>query len=264
MLYNYKVINQGCRSPHKIMFKTDGSVHHGGIQNELDTIDFLNSIGRYQQLVEHRGGTGQKADAVCEKNISIKRKKGIKNGSFDWCNTSIYNDTFGDHFTKFLEDVKQHRQLPRQLREVAVDFMRDDFNNLCESALDNIDKQALITMLVDIFSKQSGYDIVINDTESKEVFIFESENHPVWTAIKQGYSIELVSTKRAKSSRKIVFRNGNYVINTGLRLRVTSNNGINAFLGLSKANKNSQIVVKLQQDAVGQLVKDANADVYNY
>ena len=79
-----------------------------------------------------------------------------------------------------------------------------------------------------------------------------------------GYDVELVSTKRAKSSRKIVFKNGNHVINTGLRLRVTSNNGINAFLGLSKANKNSQVVVKLQQDAVGQLVKDANADVYNY
>lgn len=246
-------------------FKTDGSVHHGGIQNELDTIDFLNSINRYQQAVEHRGGTGQKADAAAgEKMISIKRKKGIKNGSFDWCNTSIYNDTFKGHFTQFLEDVKEHRQMPQQLREVAVDFMRNDFNNLCESALDSIDKQALITMLVDIFSKQTGYDIVINDTESKDVYIFEAEAHPVWTAIKQGYTLELVSTGRAKSSRKIVFKNGNHVINTGLRLRVTSNNGINAFLGLSKANKNSQVVVKLQQDAVNQLVKDADAEHYNY
>ena len=264
MLYHYKVINQGCRSPHQIMFKTDGSVHHGGIQNELDTIDFLNSIERYQQLVEHRGGTGQKADAVCEKYLSIKRKKGIKNGSFDWCNTSIYNDTFGDHFTKFLEDVKQHRQLPVELREVAVTFLRNDLNNLCETALESLSADRLIALLKDIFSKQEGYDIVINDTESREVFIFAAEQHPVLAAIEQGYIPELVSTRGAKSSRKIVFRKGNETINTGLRLRVTSNNGINAFLGLSKANKNSQIVVKLQQDAVGQLVKDANADVYNY
>jgi len=247
------------------MFKTDGSVHREGIQNELDTIDFLNSINRYQQLVEHRGGTGQKADAAAGKKlITIKRKKGIKNGSFDLCNTSIYNDIFKGHFTQFLEDVKEHRQMPKQLREVSVDFMRNDFNNLCESALDNIDKQALITILVDIFSKQAGYDVVINDTESKDVYIFESEAHPVWTAIRMGYDVELVSTKRAKSSRKIVFKNGNHVINTGLRLRVTSNNGINAFLGLSKANKNSQVVVKLQQDAVDQLVKDVNAEHHTY
>lgn len=248
-------------------YKTDGSVHYGGVQNELDTIDFLNNINRYQQLVEHRGGTGQKADAAAgDKMISIKRKKGIKNGSFDWSNTSIYNDTlkFKGHFAQFIEEVKEHRQMPKQLRQVAVDFMRNDFNNLCESALDNIDKQALITMLVDIFSKQTGYDIVINDTESKDVYIFEAEAHPVWTAIKQGYTPELVSTGRAKSSRKIVFKNGNHVINTGLRLRVTSNNGINAFLGLSKANKNSQVVVKLQQDAVNQLVKDADAEHYTY
>jgi hypothetical protein len=47
-------------------------------------------------------------------------------------------------------------------------------------------------------------------------------------------------------------------VDCGLRIRVTSNNGIKAFLGLSKANKNSSIVLKLQQDRVDQLV--ANAD----
>ena len=75
---------------------------------------------------------------------------------------------------------------------------------------------------------------------------------------------ELITSRGAKSSRKIVFKKGDDVINTGLRIRVTSNNGINAFLGLSRANKNSQIVVKLQQDAVGQLVIDANANHYTY
>jgi hypothetical protein len=50
----------------------------------------------------------------------------------------------------------------------------------------------------------------------------------------------------------------------GLRLRVTSNNGINAFLGLSKANKSSQVVVKLQQDDVKNLVQKTNSQVYDY
>ena len=119
-------------------------------------------------------------------------------------------------------------------------------------------------MLVDIFSKQSGYDIVINDTKSKKIHIFKSEDHPVWTAIQKGYTPELESSRRAKTSRKIVFKNGEHTINTGLRLRVTSNNGINDFLGLSKSNKNSKIVVKLQQDSIAQLVKDIDAEVYSY
>ena len=246
-------------------FKTDGSVHYDGVQNELDTIAFLNTLDRYDQEVVHYGGTTQKADAKAgDKCISIKHKKGIKNGSYDYANTSIYNGMFNTHFDKFLSEVKEHREMPQQLREVAVDFMRKDFNDLCESALESIDKDALVSMLVDIFSKQSGYDIVINDTQSKEIYIFKSEDHPVWTAIKMGYTPELVSGRGAKSSRKIVFKNGNYVINTGLRIRVTSNNGINAFLGLSRANKNSQIVVKLQQDSIAQLVKDSYAEVYSY
>jgi len=31
-----------------------------------------------------------------------------------------------------------------------------------------------------------------------------------------------------------------------------------------RANKNSQIVVKLQQDSIAQLVKDSGAEVYSY
>lgn len=246
-------------------FKTDASVHYNGIQNELDTIAFLNTLDRYDQEVKHYGGTKNKADAKAgDKCISIKHKKGLKNGSYDYANTSIYNKIFNTHFDEFLSEVKEHRNMPQQLREVSVDFMRKDFNNLCESALESIDKNELISMLVDIFSKQSGYDIVINDTQSKKVYIFKSEDHPVWTAIKMGYIPELVSIRGAKSSRKIVFKNGNHVINTGLRIRVTSNNGINAFLGLSKSNKNSQVVVKLQQDSIAQLVKDSYAEVYSY
>jgi len=247
------------------MYSTDGSVHHGGVQNELDTIEVLNTLDRYTEEVKHYGGTTQKADAKSgDKCISIKRKKGIKNGSYDYANTSIYNHIFNGHFTQFLEEVKEHRDMPQQLREVSVEFMRKDFNALCSSALDSIQSDELILILNDIFSKQSGYDIVINDTNTREVFIFDAESHPAINALKNGYIPELVTARGAKSSRKIVFKKGDDVINTGLRFRVTSNNGITAFLGLSKANKNSQVVVKLQQDAVGQLVIDANAKRYTY
>jgi len=54
------------------------------------------------------------------------------------------------------------------------------------------------------------------------------------------------------------------VYDCGLRLRVTSNNGINAFLGTSKANRNSQVVIKLQQDKVKQLLQQVGARVTVY
>ena len=74
--------------------------------------------------------------------------------------------------------------------------------------------------------------------------------------LNQGFVAELVEGK-GSTSRKVVLRKGEFVHDTGLRLRVTSNNGIKAFLGISKANKSSQVVLKLQQDKVQELVNGA-------
>ena len=98
------------------MFKTDGSVHHGGVKNEDQTIQILNELKIYSSTVEKRGGTTQKADAVAgDKKISIKRKEGIANGSFDWFNTSKYNDALGNTFDAFLSTMKEMRSMPKDL-----------------------------------------------------------------------------------------------------------------------------------------------------
>jgi hypothetical protein len=79
----------------------------------------------------------------------------------------------------------------------------------------------------------------------------------------------LISARRRAmiltQAKETMFKtDGKNTYNVGLRLRVTSNNGINAFLGLSKANKSSQVVVKLQQDDVKNLVQKTNSQVYDY
>jgi hypothetical protein len=43
-------------------------------------------------------------------------------------------------------------------------------------------------------------------------------------------------------------------VNTHLRLRLVTNNGVTALLGLSEANKNSILTLKIQQDAVAALL----------
>jgi hypothetical protein len=248
------------------MFKTDGSVHHEGVQNEKDTIKILNKLKIYENKVERRGGTKQKADAVSgSKQIGIKRKKGIQNGSFDWFNTSQYNSVLGDIFQSFLENVKEFRFLPKSILEddTFVNQVRDKFNVLCETCLNNLTSEDVATIIQQgMKDTLSGFDIVVNDCETKSLFIFPFENHLVNQYLNSNYTITLQG--KGKSSRKVIFSDGIHTYDCGLRIRITSNNGINAFLGMSKSNKNSQVVIKLQQDNIKELLSVTKPQTYDY
>lgn len=248
-------------------YKTDGSVHHGGVKNEDQTVQILNEKKIYGETVEKRGGTKQKADAVAgNKSISIKRKEGITKGSFDWFNTSSYNDVLGDTFDHFLSNMKELRQMPESLRtdEEFVLKIRDSFNQLCELSLDSLTSAQVTEILRrGLVDANSDFDVVINDTKTSELHVFSAANHPAVGYIANGYRVVLKGS--GKSSRMLYFVDdaGN-VYDCGLRIRVTSNNGINAFLGTSKANRNSQVVIKLQQDKVKQLLSSVKSSKYDY
>jgi hypothetical protein len=248
-------------------YKIDGSVHHGGVKNEDITVQILNELKIYSHPVEKRGGTKCKEDAVAGyQRISIKRKDGITNGSFDWFNTSAYNDVLGDTFNHFVSNMAELRSLPESLRsdEEFVLKIRDNFNQLCDLALDNLTSAEITDILRrGLIDANCGFDVVINDTKTSELYVFSADQHPAHDYIANGYSIVLKGN--GKSSRMVYFvdADGN-VYDCGLRLRVTSNNGINAFLGNSKANRNSQVVIKLQQDKVAKLLEESAAQVYKY
>jgi hypothetical protein len=248
-------------------YKTDGSVHHGGVRNEDQTVRILNEKKIYSETVEKRGGTKCKEDAVAgNKKISIKRKEGITNGSFDWFNTSAHNDLLDDTFDHFLSNMKELRQMPESLRsdEEFVLKIRDSFNQLCELALDTLTSARIADILrFGFIEANKGFDVVINDTKTSQIYVFDAGHHPAVDYISKGYSIVLKGN--GKSSRMVYFVDAEgKVYDCGLRLRVTSNNGINAFLGNSKANRNSQVVIKLQQDKVAQLLSSVNAQATSY
>lgn len=249
------------------MYNTTGLVHFEGIKNEDVTVRILNEKQIYNETVEKRGGTKVKEDAVAgNQKISIKRKDGITNGSFDWFNTSTYNDVLGDTFDSFLSQMKELRNLPESLRsdEEFVLKIRDGFNALCELSLDSLTSAQVVEILQrGLIDANSEFDVVINDTKTESLYKFSADQHPAVGYIAKGYSIVLKGN--GKSSRMIYFvdQQGK-VYDCGLRLRVTSNNGINAFLGNSKANRNSQVVIKLQQDKVAQLLTEVDATVVAY
>ena len=248
------------------MFKTDGSVHHGGVKNENQTIQILNELKIYSNIVEKRGGTTQKADAVAgDKKISIKRKEGIANGSFDWFNTSKYNDVLGNTFDTFLSNMKEMRSMPKDLikDDEFILKVRDNFNQLCELSLDTLSSDQIIDILRrGLIDANDDFDVVITDTKTNTLYVFGADQHPAVGYINQGFTAVLQG--KGKSSRKVLFSDGINLYDCGLRIRVTSINGINAFLGLSKANKNSQVVIKLQQDNVKQLLISTEAKNYDY
>ena len=248
------------------MFKTDGSVHHGGVKNEDQTIATLNELKIYPFTVERRGGTKCKEDAIAgEKLISIKRKEGITNGSFDWFNTSKYNDILGDTFNAFLSNMKELRSMSKNLikDDEFVLKVRDNFNQLCEVSLDTLSSEQIINILQrGLIEANTAFDVVVTDTKTDTLYVFDAEQHPAVDYINRGFTAVLKG--KGKSSRKVLFSDGINLYDCGLRLRVTSNNGINAFLGLSKANSNSQVVIKLQQDNVRQLLTSTKAKKYDY
>ena len=249
------------------MYNTVGLSHREGVKNEGNTAVIMNEKKMYPHPVELRGGTKCKEDAVAgDKKISIKRKDGITNGSFDWFNTSAYNDALSNTFDHFISNMKELRQMPESLRsdEEFVLKIRDSFNQLCELALDTLTSAQVTDILRrGLIDANSGFDVVINDTKTSELYKFSASQHPAVDYINKGYSIVLKGN--GKSSRMVYFvdADGN-VYDCGLRLRVTSNNGINAFLGTSKANRNSQVVMKLQQDKVANLLQQVGADVTVY
>ena len=249
------------------MYNTTGLVHREGVKNEDVTVRILNEKKFYPHPVEKRGGTKCKEDAVAGyQRISIKRKDGITNGSFDWFNTSAYNDVLGDTFDHFLSNMKELRSLPELIRndDDLILKIRDNFNQLCELALDSLTSAQVTEILRrGLIDANCGFDVVINDTKTSELYVFSADQHPAFDYIANGYSIVLKGN--GKSSRMVYFvdQQGK-VYDCGLRLRVTSNNGINAFLGNSKANRNSQVVIKLQQDKVQHLLREVKASVTTY
>ena len=234
------------------MFNTTGEVHHGGIANELKVIDVLNTSGIYNSPVTHKGGTQFKADAYSgDKGISIKRKKSLRVGSYDYVNSTIPVSTLPN-----VELLKEWKEKTQTLSSDKKDQAKMEFNEISSSILDLVDPDTLTTIVSDGFSKQAGMDIVITDMSTNTIYVMEADNLETPNLISNGYKATIVKTNKIQTSRKIVFVKGKNRIDTGLRIRLTTNNGIGALMGLSKSNSSSSVVVKLQQDGVHNIVSN--------
>jgi hypothetical protein len=242
----------------KVGFPTDGRNHHAGIQNEKDIAMRLSSEPPeiFKMLYgpdvkfEHRGGTGTVVDvdildgtgAVVD-GMSIKRHK---SGTYDYINTSKVPDYFDDSVAKTELNRLRTAGLTKEETDVGV---KDCLSRALAAMTSSQIKQ-----LIDTYSRSAPRWMCVNDIQTKRLILFEhSEIDGLHTC--EGDVFTLKSTPRARTSATIWRLRNGVEASTSLRLRLTLNNGVGAFLKLADSkNKASVHTLKIQQDGVKTLL----------
>ena len=241
-------------------FKTDGSSHTNGIKNEervatklLTSANTLFPNLNNQFVVALKGGTQNKADLVIsaangtEIPVSIKNKKSLKKGSYDYVNSSAA-----------LRECAPLQDVALKIKQIDVnrskDVVREDVTTVLSSAMKSLTSANLRSILNDhVNAKNKGMVVVISDRENQTDYKFNFDDMPL------KHSIENHTPKmkwgRGRTSAKIVFEdnNGN-VFDHNLRIRVVLNNGVTALMGTSDSNTSSIPVIKIQQDKVNKVI----------
>jgi hypothetical protein len=243
-------------------YDTTGKSHREGKKNEVNTAKILNEKKFYPFEVVVLGGN-RKQDAIAgSQHISMKKMENTNSGSHDWANLSsvVKDGLLGNVFDEFLDQIKELRQLPKSIRE-DIEFqslVKQKFNTLCTSSFDYLTSENIIKVLnKGLINPCLNFHIAVNDIAKKKIFIYEANRHPVFEYVKKGFTAYLKC--EADLSRMIYFEDfdGNHYP-TDIRLRVVSNNGPRAFLGVNPKNKYCSVVIKLQQDRVRNLLKSVN------
>ncbi len=242
-------------------YDTTGEVHHAGVGAEADTVTLFNSAppsniaAAYPDKTltfRQEGGTqtvsdvAVYADGVRRDEISSKLHR---NGTFDHINTSKVAEYIPcDALVATVNRLRtEHRG-----DASAVPAARVTLKEATNSTWDSMTSEGIRALLNAVDARTPAWMAV---KEKTEISVFRHEEmeelakHPKDPSVT--YSLRAA---RAKESRQVWRTKDGVDTNTHLRLRLVTNNGITALLGLSKANKNSILTLKIQQDAVATLL----------
>lgn len=247
-------------------YNTDGGSHRDGVSNEQKIVDHLNtSNGKSLNLHElfgqdslqfvQIGGTTSVSDMdilsstgmrVC--GVSIKNHK---QGTYDYVNTSKLQQYLPENVVTAIKEGVAAIKAKYNGDESKLPEARKGIEDLLEGAFALMSSDVLKSILQDINARNPKL-VMINDIKDKKLKCYHESSFTELSAepYKATNTYTLKST-RAKSSRQIT-RNG---IVTNLRLRIVLNNGVKALISISKANKYSVPVIKIQQDNVNAVLE---------
>ena len=242
-------------------YNTNGGSHRDGVSNEKKIVAHLNASNGHSlnlhtlfgqeglQFIQI-GGTKSVSDmdiltaaGVKVSGVSIKNHK---QGSYDYVNTSKLDQYLPESVVAAIKTGISAIKAEYAGDESRLPEARRAVETVLEAAFAQMSSD-VIKSILQLINVRNPKLVMINDIKDKKLKCYHESSFTELSAepYKASNTYALKST-RAKSSRQIT-RNG---VVTNLRLRIVLNNGVKALLGLSKSNKYSIPVIKIQQDNV--------------
>lgn len=247
------------------MFLKNGEVHHSGVNNEHSVIEMLNSTDNAitihfknkhggDCIVKHKGGTQGVDDAVVVGQDDMRRAgisiKNHKSGTHDWTNTTKIPNKESIK-TLFKTYKEKYPDITVEVFKEKEDQLREERDNIVNQYLRDLSGEYIKNMLSDLYEGYSEY-VIVNHIKNEEYICYEKnpENFKEFVGFPHwDYYLKFTKAKNSAMIWRKHPETGEEVC-TNLRLRITLNNGLNAFFGLSANNKTSVPCLKLQQDSV--------------
>lgn len=245
-----------------MVFPHAGENHANGIINEKFIVDYLNQNPTNEINIflknkntsddgetvpdivwRHEGGTQQKADCIAqigEKSLELSIKN-HKSGTHDWINKSNDSEELKTAFAGFKQKYAGSEATPA---------IRNELNTILANWMNQLTSDQIRAILASIYDPYPDY-IIVNRVSKKQLTMFhKSKLEPYFKPAADSRFI-LKSTARAVTSKQLwlVSADGTE-INTHLRIRSVTNNGVNALLG----KKGAVACIKIQQENVDKFI----------
>lgn len=245
-------------------FVSTGATHYSGIRNELTNTEFLQKGSTYIRaylnylygddiVFKHEGGTQKTDDAIILKNnnrIAGISYKHHKSGTFDWLNSSK-NIPDLDNLKQSLNQYKnKYPNITAETFKENEKILRNERDDIIHNHLTHITSSMIKSILMYIYNDYSEHIIINLVSENKYLYYPKNENNFSEFIGFSDWEYYLDPNTRAKNSAKIFRKKNEEIVDTNIRLRLCLNNGLNAFFGLSSANKSSIPCLKVQQEHV--------------
>jgi hypothetical protein len=231
-------------------FPSDARNHYNAINSELNLIRYNSQIedifGKKIKDYAHLGGTKNKTDVKIIfvdgtfEDVSLKTKKDIKKGSFDWINTSslpkhVFSSSY-DIFNRY-----------RGLNDKSYKVLLENTINL---ELNGMDEDIITNFFInEVYKKYSNNKLVILVIDEKHNKVYKV-SPKIFDLVNNGFKLTFKRGK-GKTSTKVLCENKEGVqIDLGLRIRIHLNNGWSKWF----RGESSVLCLKFQQDSVYKMI----------
>ena len=244
-----------------------GEVHHAGVGAEADTATLFTTsppafiaAAHPNKLLTFRqeGGTQTVSDiAVYADGVRVDEisSKLHRNGTFDHINTSKVTEYIP--CTALVAAVNRLRA-DHHGDASAVPAARIALKDATNATWESMTSEGIRALLSAVDARTPTWMVV---KEKNEISVFRHEEMVELSVFPKDPSvIYSLRAARAKESRQVWRTKDGVDTNTHLRLRLVTNNGVTALLGLSAANKNSILTLKIQQDSVATLLSSVQRE----